>query len=192
MVRVVIPLPRLRHDNTPIVFVGDFGDPVPVGVVGVDGAGDVVIDARLAGGDELGDVDTDAGVDLDIAIAIANAIDDRILGDDAVGDVGADGRSISSTRLRRRSISASFDASLILSVPISVSFSANIAWYASASTCFAAFCLRRGARSPPSPYATSSWVFFSVSALNLVDAGTPSVSLKSVSLNRAGSQSRKP
>lgn len=116
MVRVVIPLPRLRHDNTPIVFVGDFGDPVPVGVVGVDGAGD-----------ELGDVDTDAGVDLDIDIAIANAIDDRILGDDAVGDVGADGRSISSTRLRRRSISASFDASLILSFPISVSFSANIA-----------------------------------------------------------------
>ena len=127
MVRVVIPLPRLRHDNTPIVFVGDFGDPVPVGVVGVDGAGDIVIDARLAGGDELGDVDTDAGVDLNIDIAIANAIDDRILGDDAVGDVGADGRSISSTRLRRRSISASFDASLILSFPISVSFSANIA-----------------------------------------------------------------
>lgn len=127
MVLVVIPLPRLRHDNTPIVFVGDFGDPVPVGVVGVVGAGDIVIDASLAGGDELGDVDTDAGVDLDIDIAIANAIDDRILGDDAVGDVGADGRSISSTRLRRRSISASLDASLILSVPISVSFSANIA-----------------------------------------------------------------
>ena len=127
MVLVVIPLPRLRHDNTPIVFVGDFGDPVPVGVVGVVGASDIVIDASLAGGDELGDVDTDAGVDLDIDIAIANAIDDRILGDDAVGDVGADGRSISSTRLRRRSISASLDASLILSVPISVSFSANIA-----------------------------------------------------------------
>ena len=54
------------------------------------------------------------------------------------------------------------------------------------------FCLSSGARSPPRPYATSSWVFLSVSALNLVSAGTPSVSLKSVSLNRSGSQSLKP
>mmetsp|Transcript_41579 Transcript_41579/g.97284 ORF Transcript_41579/g.97284 Transcript_41579/m.97284 type:complete len:204 (-) Transcript_41579:298-909(-) len=61
---------------------------------------------------------------------------------------------------------------------------AIIWWYSIASTCRAELLASDGARSPPSPYATSSVVLRIVSALKPLAASIPSVSLKSVSLKR--------
>mmetsp|Transcript_35176 Transcript_35176/g.112433 ORF Transcript_35176/g.112433 Transcript_35176/m.112433 type:complete len:226 (-) Transcript_35176:203-880(-) len=63
-------------------------------------------------------------------------------------------------------------------------------WYSVASTCLADDAASAGARSPARPYATSSSVLRTVSALKRRDAGRPSVNLKSVWLKSSGFHAR--